>query len=110
MAVATTHELVLQLPANVIEMIQNTAAERQETAEQIVAEAVQVALQPEYQEALKRLSQQVRKQERQSEAEKRAHLGSTLTSKEQKRLSQLLERNRSDGLSENEQVELQRLF
>ena len=110
MAAATEQELILHLPPNVIEMIRRAATERQESPDHIVAEAIQFALQPVRQEALRRLKVQIRRQQSQSEAEIRAHLGRGLARSEQKRLERLLEHNRNEGLTADEQAEMQQLF
>ena len=110
MATAATQEVTLHLPHTVMEMVRRAASERQESADEIVAEALRFALQPVRQEALGRLKSQVRRQQSQSEPEIRAHLDSRLTEQEQRRLSNLLERNRSEGLTPDEQTEMQRIF
>lgn len=110
MAAATNQELTLHLPSGLIEMVQRAARERQETPDQIVAEAIQFVLQPERQEALRRLKVHIRRQQSQSEAEIRGHLGSSLTGPEQKRLKRLLEHNRNEGLTAEKQTEMQQLF
>src|SRR5205823_9184488 len=68
------------------------------------------SLEPLRQEALRRLKGQVQRQQRQTEPEIRAHLDARLTRAEQQRLSRLLERNRTRGLTEKQQAELQALY
>ena len=53
----------MHLPQDVIDMIQHTAAEQQETPDQIVAEALRFSLRPIYQEATRRLKRQIRQQQ-----------------------------------------------
>jgi hypothetical protein len=110
MEAATTQELTLHLPRQVVEMIHEAATERHETPDQIVAEALWFSLHPVRQEALRRLKNSIREQQSQSEPEIRAHLESGLDEEEQQQLSKLLERNRTEGLTVEEQVEMQRLF
>jgi hypothetical protein len=110
MAAATTHELTLHLPQNVIEMVRRVATERQESPDQIVAEALSFALDPMRQDALQRLNKQIWRQKSQSDLEIRVHLDSKLAEPEQQRLSHLLERNRTVGLGSEEQAEMQQLF
>jgi hypothetical protein len=110
MAAADTQEFTLSLPHDVVEMLRNAAAERGETPDQLVAEALRFSLHPVRQEALQRLKKQLRRQQAQSEAEIRAHLAAGLHSEEEARLSQLLERNRTVGLNAEEQTEMERLF
>src|SRR6266487_2749618 len=93
MTAATTQEWTFHLPPDIIEMLRKAATERQETPDQIVAEALRLSLQPVRQEALRRLNTQIQKQKSQSKPEIRAHLESHLNVAEQKRLSQLLDRN-----------------
>lgn len=110
MAAATTEELTLHLPPSVVEMVRRAATELQESPDQVVAEAILFALEPVRQEALRRLKVQVRRQQSLSEADIRAHLNRGLTNSEQKRLRQLLENNRNEGLSAEQQAEMQHLF
>lgn len=110
MAAATRQEVTLRLPEDVIEMLRQAAQERRETPEEIVTEALRFSLQPLRQEALRRLKSQIRQQQAQDEPEIRGHLDARLASAEQERLSQLLERNRSEGLTPEEQAEMQALF
>jgi hypothetical protein len=110
MATATTQEFTLQLPKDLIEMVRRAAEERRETPDAIVAEALRFSLQPVRQEALQRLKSQVDQQQAQSEPEIRAHLEARLTSAEQERLSQLLDRNRTEELTSEERTEMQALF
>ena len=58
------------------------------------------------QEALRRLKSSIRQQQSQSEPEIRSHLEARLTKEERRYLSQLLERNRTVGLTEDEQARL----
>lgn len=110
MAAVTTQEWTFQLPQEIIEMLRKAAAERKETPDQIVAEALLFSLQPVRQEALRRLNSQIHKQQSQSAIEIQGHLESHLTDSEQKRLSQLLDHNRTKGLNQEEQNEMQQLF
>jgi len=110
MAATTTQEFTFHLPQDVSEMLRRAATERHETPDQIVAEALRFSLQPVRQEALRRLKRQLRRQQSQSEQEIRAHLEARLSEAEQRRLSQLLERNRAEGLTAEEQGEMQGLF
>jgi hypothetical protein len=110
MAAATTQEFTLHLPEDVVELLQRAAQERRETPDAIVAEALRFSLQPLRQEALQRLNRQIRQQQTQSEPEVRAHLEARLTEAERERLSQLLEHNRTEGLTTEEQVAMQGLF
>ncbi len=110
MAAATTREFTLHLPQDVIEMLGRAAAERRQTPDQIVVEALRFSLQPVRQEALRRLQSHIGQQQSQSEPQIRAHLGAALAAEEQERLSRLLERNRTEGLTAEEQAELQGLF
>ena len=91
-------------------MVRRAARERRETPDAIVAECLRFSLQPVRQEALRRLKDHIRQQEAQSEPEVRAHLDARLTEAEQERLSQLLERNRTEELTAEERTELQALF
>src|SRR5260370_36837418 len=110
MAAPTTQEFTLHLPEDVIELLRRAARERRETPDAIVAEALRFSLQPVRQEALRRLKGQIQRQQAQSEPEIRAHLEAHLTGAEQKRLSQLLERNRAQQLTAEEQAEMRALF
>ncbi len=110
MAGATIHELTLHLPQNVIEMLRQAADERQESPDEIVAEAIQFVLDPLRQEALRRLNKQVLRQRSQSESQIREHLDSHLANEVRERLSQLLEQSRTEGLNAEEHAELERLF
>jgi hypothetical protein len=110
MATATTQAFTLQLPEDLIEMVRRAAQERRETPDAIVAEALRFSLQPVRQQALRRLTDHVRRQQAQSEPEIHAHLEARLTNTEQDRLSELLERNRTDGLTMEERAEMQALF
>lgn len=110
MATATTREFILHLPEDLIEMLRRAAQERRETPDAIVAEALRFSLQPVRQEALQRLTGQIRKQQAQSELELRAHLEARLTEEEEQRLSQLLERNRTEELTAEERAEMQAFF
>ena len=67
--------------------------------------ALRFSLQPVRQEALRRLKGHIEQQQAQSEPEIRAHLEAQLTQAEQERLSQLLERNRNQSLTAEEQSE-----
>jgi hypothetical protein len=109
MAAPTTQEFTLHLPEDVIEMLRRAARERRETPDAIVAEALRFSLQPVRQEALRRLKGHIQQQAL-SKPEVRAHLVASFTDEEQERLSQLLERNRTEALSTEEQAELQALF
>jgi hypothetical protein len=110
MATATTQEFTLHLPEDLIEMVHRAAQERRETPDAIVAEALRFSLQPVRQEALRRLKDQIGQQQAQSEPEIREHLEARLTEGEQERLSQLLERNRTEVLTTEERAEMQALF
>jgi hypothetical protein len=110
MAAPTTQEFTLHLPEELIEMLRRAARERRETPDAIVAEALWFSLQPVRQQALQRLRDQIRRQQAQSETEIRANLETHLTGTEQERLSQLLDRNRTQPLTVEEQAELQALF
>jgi len=110
MAAPTTQEFTLHLPEDVIEMLRRAARERRETPDAIVAEALRFSLQPVRQEALRRLKGHIQQQQAQSEPEMRAHLEAHLTRAEQERLSQLLERNRTQPLTAEERTEMQALF
>jgi hypothetical protein len=59
---------------------------------------------------MRRLKRHVEQQQAQPEPEIRAHLDDRLTEAEQERLSQLLERNRTEGLTSEERGEMQSLF
>src|SRR5437762_13467139 len=107
MATGTTQEFTLHLPKDLIEMVRRAALERLETPDAIVAEALQFSLQPLRQEALRRLKSHVRQQQAQSDPEIRAHLEARLTGAEEHRLSQLLEQNRIEGLTQEQQAEMQ---
>ena len=109
-AAAAPQEFTLCLPRNVIEMLRRAAVERQESPDQIVAKALQHVLDPVRLEALQQLKHQVLRQRSQSESQVRANLDTRLASKEQQRLSQLLDRNRTDGLTMDEEAEMDRLF
>jgi predicted transcriptional regulator len=110
MSTATTQKFTLHLPEELVEALRRAAQERCETPDAIVAEALRFSLQPVRQEALRRLKSHVREQQDQSEPEIRAHLEARLTNGEQERLSQLLERNRTEGLTTEERAEMQALF
>jgi predicted transcriptional regulator len=110
MATATTQAITLHLPQDLVERVRQAAQERRETPDEIVAEALRFSLQPVRQEALRRLKHQVDQQGAQPEAQIRTYLEARLTAAEQKRLSWLLERNRDEGLTAEEQAELQGLF
>lgn len=110
MAAPTTQEFTLHLPQDVIEMLRNAAQERRETPDAIVAEALRFSLQPVRQEALRRLKSHIQQQQALSEPEIRAHLAASLTDEDQERLSQLLQRNRTEEISTEERMELQELF
>jgi hypothetical protein len=110
MATATTQELTLHLPEDLVEMVRRAAQERRETPDAIVAEALRFSLQPVRQEALRRLKRHIEQQQTQPEPEIRAHLQARLTEAEQERLSWLLERNRNEELTAEERAELQTLF
>jgi hypothetical protein len=110
MAAPATQEFTVRLPEDVIEMLRRAAQDRRETPDAIVAEALRFSLQPVRQEALRRLKGQIQQQQAQSEREIRAHLEAHLTGAEQERLSQLLERNRTQPLTVEEQAEMQALF
>ena len=110
MATATTQEVILHLPTDLIDMVRMAARERRETPDVIVAEALRFSLQPLRQEALRLLRSQVRQQQAQPQTEIRAHLRARLTEAEERRLSQLLEQNRTKGLSPEQQAEMQALF
>ncbi len=91
-------------------MLQQAASERHETPDQVITDALRFALQPVRQEALRRLQSQIRQQETQSDPEIRGHLEARLTEKQQQRLSELLEKNRTESLTAEEQTEIQTLF
>src|SRR5437868_2015804 len=110
MAAPATQEFILHLPEDVIDMLRRAAQDRRETPDAIVAEALRFSLQPVRQEALGRLKSQVRQQQALSEPEIRAHLDARLTKAEEERLSQLLARNRTEGLTTEEGAEMQALF
>ena len=110
MTAPTTQEFTLHLPEDVIEMLRRAARERRETPDAIVAEALRFSPQPVRQEALLRLKDHIQQQQAQSEPEVRAPLEVHLTGAEQERLSQLLERNRTQPLTAEEQAEVQELF
>lgn len=110
MASVAVQEFTLHLPVDVIDLLQRTSAESNETPDQIVAEALLFSLKPVRREALRRLKTHIQQQQTQSEHEIRRHLETHLTSTEQEQLSELLERNRSTKLSAEEQEELQHLF
>ena len=102
MAAPTTQEFTVYLPEDVIEMLQRAARERRETPDTIVTEALRFSLQPVRQEALRRLKGQIQQHQAQSEPEIRAHLEARLSGAEQQRLSQILERNRTEELTMKE--------
>lgn len=106
----TTQEYTLHLPQSVIELLSKAAEEQHESPDEIAAEALWFALDPVRQDALQRLKTQVRKLESKSEPEIRTHLDTKLGEGEQQRLSQLLDRNRAQGLTAEQQAELERLF
>lgn len=110
MAAPTTQEFTFHLPEDVIVLLRRVARERRETPDAIVAEALRLSLQPVRPEALRRLKGHIQQQQAQSEPEIRAHLEAHLTGAEQDRLSQLLERNRTQQLTPEEQAEMQALF
>jgi len=110
MTAPTTQEFTLHLPEDVIEMLRRAARERSETPDAIVAEALRFSLQPVRQEALRRLKGHIQQQQAQPEPEIHAHLEARLTGAEQERLSQLLERNRTQPLTREEQAEMHALF
>ena len=110
MAAPATHEFTLHLPEDVIDLLRRAARERRETPDAIVAEALRFSLQPVRQEALRRLKGPIERQQAQPEPEIRAHLDAHLTGAEQERLSQLLEQNRAQSLTAEEQAEMQALF
>jgi len=110
MAAPTTQEFTLYLPEDVIEMLRRAARDRRETPDAIVTEALRFSLQPVRQEALRRLKGQIQQHQAQSEPEIRAHLEARLSGAEQQRLSQILERNRTEELTMEEQTEMQALF
>jgi hypothetical protein len=110
MPAAPTQEILLHLPRNVIEMVRTAATDRGESPDEIVAEALQFALQPLRQQALNQLKRQIRRQESQSDSELRSHIDARLAPNEEKRLTRLLERNRMEGLTDEEHTEMQRLL
>ncbi|HLK56278.1 MAG TPA: hypothetical protein VKU00_06925 [Chthonomonadaceae bacterium] len=83
---------------------------RGESPDQIVEEALRFSLQPLRQEALQRLNMQIRKQQNQSGTEIRTYVASHLTTAEQEWLPQLLERNRTEGLTPEQKAEMQQIF
>src|SRR5438128_2066429 len=99
-----TQELVLHLPEDVLELVRHTAAEQFKTPDQLIAEELRFVLQPMHQEAMQRLKNYIQRQQKQTDGEIRKHLDAHLTNKEQQRLSQLLEQNRAEGLTETEQA------
>jgi hypothetical protein len=110
MTTATTQEITLRLPLDVVSMLEQAVREQNATPDQIVAEALRVALHPVREEALQNLKSHIQRQSAESEAEVRQHLEARLGADEQDRLTQLLDRNRNDGLTTDERAELQVLF
>src|SRR5437763_232685 len=84
--------------------------QEEESPDAIVAEALWFSLAPLRQEALHRVKNHVRQQQSEADSEIRTHLNAHLTSAEEKLLSELLELNRSEGLTRDQQAELQALY
>jgi hypothetical protein len=110
MTATTMKQLVLNLPQDVVDLIQHTAKERRQTFDQVVTEELRFALQPVHEEAMRRLKRHIRQQQSQPEEEIRRHLNAHLSETDQTRLAELLERSHEEGLTKEEQAELQTLF
>jgi hypothetical protein len=110
MATAPTQEFTFHLPDDLVDLLRRAADEHRETPDVIVTEALRFVLQPMRQEALRRLKDCILEQQAQTEPEIRTHLEVHLTGSEQQRLSELLERNRTEELTTEERGELQALF
>ena len=110
MPTAASQELTLHLGQELITLVQAAASERQETADQVVADAIRFALQPVRREALRNLKQHIRQQQSETETEVRAHLEARLTDDEQQRLTSLQERSKEQEPTTEDLHERQQLF
>lgn len=99
-----------QLPTEIVEAVNHFARERRETPDQIVAEALRIALHPLRQEALKRLNAEVVRQRKRAPSSINRSRNARLDSAAEARLADLLDINRERDLSESERIELEGLF
>ena len=110
MTTAAPQKLTLHLNNNLMELVQQAAAELQETPDQVVADAIWFALQPVRREAMQNLKRHLRQQQSETEAEIRAHLGAHLTETEQQRLTNLQQRSKEQEPTAEDLEERQQLF
>ena len=110
MTTAIAQEFTLHLNDDLIKLVRQAATERQETPDQVVADALWFALQPIRREALHNLQQHIRQQQFQPEAEIRAHLDAHLTDSEQQRLTKIQERSKEQQPTAEDLYERQQLF
>lgn len=110
MPTVASQEFTLHLGHDLVALVQQAASERQETTDQVVADAIRFALQPVRREALRNLKQHTRQQQSETEPEVRAHLEAHLTDEEQQRLTKLQERSKEQEPIAADLHERQQLF
>ena len=110
MTTAVSQKLTVSLNHDLIELVQQAAAEFQETPDQVVADAIWFALQPTRREAMQNLKRHIAQQQSQSKTEIRAHLNAHLTKSEQQRLTKLQERSKEQEPTAEDLKERQELF
>jgi hypothetical protein len=106
----TTQELILSLPTDMIERIEQAASRRQQSPSDVVYEILNISLPPLSHRTQPPLRPLVEKLERQPRREIERKANSWLEKEAQERLSELLQHNRERKLTEKEDVELEGLL